>query len=103
MSSIFDNKKNKSKCQKFTPANIVDSMLDMAGYTKNLSGKRILENSFGTGNILKAIVTRYIKDSLIHQIPPQTISKNISRDIYCIEKGFMAGTIFEELDNPFNC
>ena len=85
MSSIFDNKKNKSKCQKFTPANIVDSMLDMAGYTKNLSGKRILENSFGTGNILKAIVTRYIKDSLIHQIPPQTISKNISRDIYGIE------------------
>ncbi len=25
------------------------------------------------------------------------------RDIYCIEKGFMAGTIFEELDKPFNC
>lgn len=25
------------------------------------------------------------------------------RDIYCIEKGFMVGTIFEELDKPFNC
>lgn len=85
MSSIFDNEKNKNKCQKFTPADIVDAMLDMAGYTKDLSGKRILENSFGTGNILKAIVKRYIEDSLVHQIPSQIISKNISRDIYGIE------------------
>ncbi len=85
MSSIFDNEKNKNKCQKFTPADIVDAMLDMAGYTKDLSGKRILENSFGTGNILKAIVKRYIEDSLVHQTPSQIISKNISRDIYGIE------------------
>lgn len=85
MSSIFDNKNNKSKCQKFTPANMVDVMLDMIGYTKKLNGKRILENSFGTGNILKAIVKRYIEDSLTHQIPLQTISNNISSDIYGIE------------------
>ena len=85
MSSILDNKQNRIKCQKFTPRNIVENMLNMAGYSKNLSGKRILEPSFGSGNILALIVERYIQDSLARQIAPDAISQNISRDIYGIE------------------
>lgn len=85
MSSILDKKKIKEKCQKFTPADMVKIMLDMAGYTGNLSGKRILETSFGSGNILKAVVERYIQDSLAQHIAPDVIAQNISRDVYGVE------------------
>lgn len=85
MSSIFDNEKNKNKCQKFTNNTLVETMLDMAGYVSNLSGKRILEYSFGTGNILKSILKRYISDGLRNGISPETISISIQRDIHGIE------------------
>lgn len=39
------------KCQVFTPADYVEELLDSVGYTENLYGKRILENSCGDGNI----------------------------------------------------
>ena len=85
MSSIFDNKKNKEKCQKFTPIFMVDTMLDLAGYTKNLIGIRVLENSFGEGNILKVIVKRYIDYCLEQNISAKEISDNLEKDIYGIE------------------
>lgn len=85
MSSIFDNEKNKEKCQKFTPQSMVDTMLDLAGYTTNLLGKRVLENSFGTGNILKAIVKKYISFCINEEIPPEIISENLGNDIYGVE------------------
>ncbi|GFZ32439.1 DNA methyltransferase [Clostridium zeae] len=85
MSFIFDNKKNKKKCQIFTPQSMVDTMLDLAGYTTNLLGRRVLENSFGTGNILKAIVIRYIDSCLNDNIPFEIISENLGKDIYGIE------------------
>ena len=50
MKSILDIENNKEKCQKFTPLNIVENMLDIAGYTTDLVGKKVLENSFGSGN-----------------------------------------------------
>ena len=68
MSFIFDNKKNKEKCQKFTPPEMIETMLDLAGYTSNLMGQRVLENSFGSGNILKAIVKRYIDSCLTENV-----------------------------------
>ena len=55
MKSILNIENNREKCQKFTPLNIVDDMLDMAEYTTNLMGKKVLENSFGSGHILKSI------------------------------------------------
>lgn len=85
MSSIFDNINNKHKCQKFTNDSLVETMLDMAEYVRDLSGKRILEFSFGNGNILKSIVERYVSDSFQKKIPRETISKNLERDIYGIE------------------
>jgi hypothetical protein len=40
------------KCQVFTPENYVEELLDSIGYTQQLHGKKILENSCGDGNIL---------------------------------------------------
>ena len=54
------------KCQVFTPENYVKKLLDSIGYTKNLQGKKILENSCGDGNILVAIVQRYIDDGVLN-------------------------------------
>ncbi|MDO4981974.1 MAG: N-6 DNA methylase [Eubacteriales bacterium] len=85
MSSIISNEKNKEKCQKFTPEEVVTSMLDLAGYTHNLFEKRILEYSFGSGNILKAVVKRYIEDALSSSIPLKKISEGLARDIHGIE------------------
>ena len=45
MKSILDKENNRNKCQKFTPLEIVENILDLAGYSNNLMGKRILENS----------------------------------------------------------
>lgn len=85
MSSIFDNELNKDKCQKFTPDNLVAEMLDLAGYTSNLAGKTVLENSFGSGNILSVIVTRYIQDSTTQGLTAEEIAEGLSNDIYGTE------------------
>lgn len=100
MSSIFDNEKNREKCQKFTPQLMVDTMLNLAEYTTDLIGKRVLENSFGTGNILKAIITRYISFCKEQGIRPEIISENIGNDIYGIEfDEKLFTTCKEELDS----
>lgn len=43
MNPIIANERNKKKCQKFTPLNKVDDMLDLAGYSRDLFGKKVLE------------------------------------------------------------
>ena len=85
MSSILKTGNNKAKCQKFTPDTLVDTMLDLAGYTTDLMGKTILENSFGTGNILKAIIVRYIKSAINEGYDEYAISQGLSNDIFGIE------------------
>lgn len=85
MSSILETGNNKVKCQKFTPNTLVETILDLAGYTTDLMGKTILENSFGSGSILKAIVARYIKSAIIAGYSKEDISLGLSRDIYGIE------------------
>ena len=85
MSSVLDNRNNRIKCQKFTPDQLVQTMLDLAGYSTQLMGKTVLENSFGTGNILKAIVTRYIESALKQGIGKDAISRGLSEDVYGVE------------------
>ena len=41
MNPIIANERNKKKCQKFTPLNKVDDMLDLAGYSRDLFGKKV--------------------------------------------------------------
>ena len=85
MSSILTVNNNKNKCQKFTPSDLVEKMLDLADYKSELMGKTVLENSFGSGNILKEIVVRYIKSALKDGYSLQDISSGLGRDIYGIE------------------
>lgn len=51
----------EARCQVFTPESIAFYMLDLVGYKGNMYGKRVIENSCGEGNILCAIVSRYIE------------------------------------------
>ena len=83
--NILEYGNNKTKCQHFTPDDIIVSMLDLADYRDNLIGKAVLENSFGSGNILKAIVKRYIDYALSQNISPSKIAENLEKDIYGIE------------------
>ena len=85
MKSILETENNREKCQKFTPINIVEDMLDIVNYNVDLMGKKVLENSFGSGHILKKIVRRYIEDAFNKGMLPEQISVGIENDIYGIE------------------
>ena len=73
------------KYQVFTPPDYVEKLLDAIGYKDNLMGKLILENSCGDGNILVAIVQRYIDDCRKHDISDGFIRDGLARDIVGIE------------------
>jgi len=73
------------KCQVFTPENYVKELLDSVGYTEHLYGKKILENSCGDGNILVAVVQRYIDDSIKSGLSRTRIKNGLSRDIHGVE------------------
>lgn len=73
------------KCQVFTPVDYVEELLNSVGYTENLYGKKILENSCGDGNILVAVVQRYIKDCRKRGLSKTKIKNGLSKDIYGVE------------------
>lgn len=85
MESILTIGNNKSKCQHFTPSKIVERMLDLAGYKENLMGISVLENSFGSGNIIKAVIRRYIENALNKGVSNSKIAIGLSRDFYGVE------------------
>lgn len=62
-------------------------MLDVAEYlsSNDLVGKKVLEPSFGDGEILEGIVRRYINCALNHGLSKKAISEGLSNDIYGIE------------------
>lgn len=70
-----------TKCQVFTPPDYVEILLDIVGYKNDLYGKKILENSCGDGNILVAIVKRYIEDCKQKGLSAKKIRKGLSKDI----------------------
>lgn len=81
MPSIIEDARIKAKCQVFTPVDIVDYMLDLAGYDVDIYGKTILENSCGNGEILERIVNRYVKDCLRQSISVEQIRSGLERDV----------------------
>lgn len=85
MNSILKTGHNKIKCQKFTPIALVNTMLDLMDYKTNLIGKSVLENSFGSGNILKVVVIRYIESAISEGVDRKCVAEGLSRDIYGIE------------------
>lgn len=73
-------------CKVPTPMGMVIHMLDKVGYTKNLYGKKVLENSCGEGNFLCEVVKRYILDAREQALPDELIKEGLERDIHGIEK-----------------
>ena len=81
MDLVIENPQVKAKCQIFTPNDIVERMLDMAGYNINLWGKKVLENSCGDGRILAAVVKRYIQDAKKQRLSKELIKTGLETDI----------------------
>nr|WP_304971865.1 N-6 DNA methylase [uncultured Acetatifactor sp.] len=73
-------------CKVFTPPEIVSYMLDKIGYVNHLYGKKILENSCGTGRFLCEIIKRYILDGRRTEKTDVEIKGGLERDITGIEK-----------------
>lgn len=72
------------KCQVFTPKDYVDKLITSIDYS-NPYGKRILENSCGVGNILVAVVRKYISICRQLSFSDEKICNGLSNDIYGIE------------------
>lgn len=72
-------------CRVFTPKEYVNTMLDIAGYTDNLFGKTVLENSCGEGEILLEIIRRYVIDCRKQGLNNHAIRAGILRDIKAYE------------------
>ena len=68
-------------CKIYTPDNWVGILLDEVGYKSNLYGKRVLENSCGTGNILRRVVERYIIDAIAQDYSLEDIKNGLEQDI----------------------
>lgn len=99
MSSVLDSIYTKEKCQKFTSPDLVKTILDMADYSHGVIGKRVLENSFGSGNFLKGIVERYIKDGFAQNLSPSAIAEQMSTDIIGVE---LDTTLFDKTIEELN-
>ena len=76
---------NNCKWQVFTPQSIVEHMLDEIGYSHELFGKKILENSCGNGSFLTIVVERYIRDCIFEGRSIDEIRMGLSQDIYGME------------------
>lgn len=70
-----------TKCQVFTPPDYVEKLLNIVEYKSDLYGKKVLENSCGDGNILVAIVKRYIEDCRQKGLSDDRIRIGLSKDI----------------------
>ena len=78
------SKKNRND-QVPTPVDYVDEMLNRIGYTDNVVGKVVLENSCGQGNILISIVYRYIMDAKRLGLSKEETKIGLERDIIAFE------------------
>lgn len=88
----------ETRCQVFTPVSIASHMLDLIDYRGNMYGKTIIENSCGEGNILCAVVARYIEG--LQGEPLAYIRHGLEQDIvgYDIDESCCIKTI-AKLDN----
>lgn len=85
MPAEIHNEKSRKKCQIFTPSQIALHMLDLVGYTHELRGKCVLENSCGDGAFLVPIVERYISESLEQGVLKADICEGLQQDIWAYE------------------
>lgn len=74
-----------SKCQVFTPVEIVEEMLKILKYENNMFGKKIIENACGDGNIILEIVRNYITIAVNNGFSKNKIVAGLESDIYGAE------------------
>lgn len=70
-----------NNCQIPTPKEYVLTMLDLFDCNDITYGKRILENSCGEGNVLCAVVERFIRSSQAAGIEDKEIKKALENDV----------------------
>lgn len=85
MNEVNFKKNLDNKCQVFTPKDYVKELLDSVEYKEDILHKRILENSFGDGNILVEIVKRYIKNAKKLKYTNMQIKKMLENNIFGFE------------------
>lgn len=71
--------------QVFTPDYLVDNILDIAGYTKDILNKHIIDNSCGDGAFLCNIVSRYISHCIIENYSIEAIRAGLETFVHGIE------------------
>ena len=89
----------KNRCHVFTPAHIVNKMLDEINYVDKLYGKTFLENSCGDGQILCEAVNRYILDCKKEGFTDEKIVCGLERDFFAVE---LDEVNFEKCKNNLN-
>lgn len=89
----------KNRCHVFTPAHIVNKMLDEINYVDKLYGKTFLENSCGDGQILCEAVNRYILDCKKEGFTDEKIACGLEQDFYAVE---LDEVNFEKCKNNLN-
>lgn len=70
------------KCQIFTPQKTVLEILDLIEYKEGIFGKKIIDNSCGTGNFLVEVVRRFIIDAINNNISNRKIINGLQKCIY---------------------
>ncbi len=80
-------KKEKHFGQVYTPAYLVQDILDTVGYTADadILKKHVIDNSCGDGAFLKEIVRRYVAKFLAQDTDGRILSQQLSRYVHGIE------------------
>ena len=73
------------KCQIFTPEEVVNDLLDVVGYKRNIYGKKVIDTACGDGNMLVVIVRKYILDAIDRCAKNEDIKTGLENDITGIE------------------
>lgn len=76
----------KAKGRFYTPKNIVDNILDLAGYcNEKILRKHVIDNSCGDGAFLTNIVDRYCKYALDNNVSKEVLATELSEFVHGIE------------------
>ena len=82
----FNKIEQKEQGKVYTPANIVNHILDLAGYyNENVLEKHVIDNSCGDGAFLVEVAERYIKEAFKKKINNKKIKNDIETYIHGIE------------------
>ena len=85
LESVFSGEIRAEKFQIFTPSQLVVEALDLAGYSGDILGKKVLETSCGDGAFLVQIVQRYIESAKSRGLDDCELKAGLEADIVGFE------------------